>query len=240
MQEFIKPLAGSAVSPEETGVLSYGTEYLICGKDSDVSNLKGTVNRLLLLREAVNYLYLQTDQAKQSESLAIAGAIGGALANPAVVAAIHQGILAAWAYVESISDVKGLLAGGKIPLIKSPDSWHTRLSAFSESLAGEYAGEARGFTYENYLDVLLYGKSLKQIAYRSMDLMEKNMQQEKRAEWIIWQRESVLLQSMTQSRCFWAYSAKTAVFGIILRNSRNIYMSIDAVCGYKGESLCQT
>lgn len=179
MQEFIKPLAGSAVSPEETGVLSYGTEYLICGKDSDVSNLKGTVNRLLLLREAVNYLYLQTDQAKQSESLAIAGAIGGALANPAVVAAIHQGILAAWAYVESISDVKGLLAGGKIPLIKSPDSWHTRLSAFSESLAGEYAGEARGFTYENYLDVLLYGKSLKQIAYRSMDLMEKNMQQEK-------------------------------------------------------------
>ncbi len=45
MQEFIKPLAGSAVSPEETGVLSYGTEYLICGKDSDVSNLKGTVIR---------------------------------------------------------------------------------------------------------------------------------------------------------------------------------------------------
>lgn len=100
----------------------------------------------------------------------------GIAANPAAVPLIQQGILAAWAYVESICDIKALLSGGKVPLVKDAASWKTDLSKLVESVQAEYGGETRGLTYENYLDALLYGKTVKQAAYRTMDLMEKSMQ----------------------------------------------------------------
>lgn len=177
MQEFLKPLTGNAVTPKERGSLSYGTEYLICGKAGDKENLKGAVNRLLLLRGIANYAYLQSDEGKKAEALAVASAVGGALASPELITVIKQGILAAWAYVESISDVKALLLGGKIPLIKSSGDWHTELSNLSRVADDEYAGASKGLSYENYLNILLYEKTVKQIAYRAMDLMEWALQE---------------------------------------------------------------
>lgn len=178
MQEFIKPYVGHAAAPKEDGALSYGVEYLLFGKGSDEENLKKTVRRILLIREAANFAYLQTDEAKRAEALAAATAIAGVSANPLVIGVVRQGILAAWAYVESICDVKALLAGGKIPLLKNAASWQSSVFHLGEAVAGTYAGEAEGLSYEKYLDVLLYAKPVKQIAYRSMDLMEWRMQKE--------------------------------------------------------------
>ena len=85
MQEYLKPLIGNAVTPKVGGALSYGVEYLICGKKSDEENLKGTVRKLLLLREVMNFLYLQGDHAKQAEALSAASAIAGITGNPAII-----------------------------------------------------------------------------------------------------------------------------------------------------------
>lgn len=178
MQEFLKMYAGSAVTPKEDGKLSYGMEYLICGKASDKENLKGTVKKLLLIREIANYLYLQTDEGKKAEALAVASAVGSALASPELISVIEQGILAAWAYVESLCDVKALLLGGKIPLIKTSASWQSQLSNLKGAVGSDYAGETKGLSYANYLDVLLYERSVKQIAYRGMDLMEWQLKEE--------------------------------------------------------------
>ena len=172
MQEFLKLNAGNAVTPNEEGILSYGIEYLICGKSGDRENLKGTVKKLLLIREIANYLYLQTDEAKKAEALAVASAVGSALASPELISVIEQGILAAWAYVESLCDVKALLSGGKIPLIKNSSGWKSQLSNLKGAVESDYAGEAKGLSYADYLDVLLYERSVKQIAFRGMDLME--------------------------------------------------------------------
>ena len=178
MQEFVKPYAGNAVKPNKDAVLSYGTEYLICGKGSDEENLKSTVKKLLAMREAVNFLYLQTDAGKSAEAYAAAVAIAGVTVNPVIITLVKQGILGAWAYAESICDVKALLAGGNIPLLKNAANWKTQLTNLGESALQETKGESDGLSYENYLDVLLYQKSVNQIAYRSMDLMEWNMQKE--------------------------------------------------------------
>lgn len=178
-QEFVKPLAGCAVSPNESGSLSYGMEYIICGNGSDEKNLKKTVNKLLLMREAFNFLYLQTDQKKQAEAMAAATAISGVIANPAIVPVVKQGILAAWAYVESICDVKAMLSGGKVSLMKDASHWKSSLEHLGEAVFSEQKGDGAGLTYENYLDVLLYAKTKKQMAYRSMDLLEWRMQKEK-------------------------------------------------------------
>ena len=176
-QEYMKPFCGNFLSPKK-GALSYGTEYLICGKGSDRENLEGTVNRLLLLRETVNYLNLHTDQTKKAEALATATALAGASANPAVVELVKQGILAAWAYAESICDVKALLSGGKVPLQKNNSNWQMKLSNLKGAASSQYSGESSGLSYENYLDAFLYGQSQQEIAYRCMDLMEHHMQQE--------------------------------------------------------------
>lgn len=178
MQEYVKPLAGNFLEPRTDGALSYGTEYLICGAGSDEENLKKTVNKLLLIRECINFLYLQRDAVKNAEASTLAALIAGASANPAVIEVVKQGILAAWAYAESVCDVKALLSGGKVPLMKTGSSWKTQLSNIGKVAEQKYTGESQGLSYENYLDALLYSKSVKQIAYRSMDLMEKDMQKE--------------------------------------------------------------
>lgn len=178
MQEYVKPLAGNFLEPRIDGALSYGTEYLICGEDSDEENLKKTVNKLLLIRECINFVYLQKDSVKIAEAAALATVIAGASANPVVIEVVKQGLLAVWAYAESVCDVKALLSGGKVPLMKTSSNWKTQLSNIGEVANQNYAGESQGLSYENYLDALLYSKSVKQIAYRSMDLMEKDMQKE--------------------------------------------------------------
>lgn len=175
MQEFVKSYAQNAVSPNQSGALSYGTEYLICGRDSDEENLKQTVHRLLFLREIFNFLYLKSDAAKSAEALSVAAAVAGVSANPLVVSAVQHGILAAWAYVESLCDVKALLAGGKIPLMKNAGNFRTTLAGLGSALSVDYRGEREGLSYENYLDLLLYEISMKKMAYRGMDLMEWDM-----------------------------------------------------------------
>ena len=178
LQEYIKPHAGNAVSPKEDAPLAYGTEYLICGKGSDEENLKSTVTKLLLVREVANFLYLQTDEIKKAEALSVATAIAAALAAPPAAVVIQEGILAAWAWAESVCDVKTLLAGGNVQLMKTAGSWNTQLSKLAEAVAQKPDTSSDGFSYEQYLDALLYGQSLKKVAYRSMDLMEQHLRRE--------------------------------------------------------------
>lgn len=178
MQEYFKPLGGNFAIPDEAGALSYGMEYLIWGENSDEENLKKTVNSLLLLREAANYMYLQTDSVKQAEALSAATVLAGATANPAVIEVVKQGLLAAWAYAESVLDVRVLLSGGKIPIKKTAANWQTGLSSLGNVGNQSYTGEAQGMTYENYLDAFVYGKANQTVAYRMMDLMEQKLQQQ--------------------------------------------------------------
>lgn len=178
MQEFVKPMVGNFLTPKKDGPLSYGAEYIVCGKESDKENLEGTVKKLLLLRETLNFAYLQSDAAKQSEAAAVATAIAGVSGNPALITLVKQGILAAWAYGESILDVKALLTGGKIPLMKTAATWKSGLSNLAKTVLLDYKGETTGISYETYLDVLLYQQHVKEFAYRSMDYMEWDMRNE--------------------------------------------------------------
>jgi len=180
MQEFLKPEIGNFIEPAEDAVLSYGTEYLIAGNESDEKNLKETVNKLLLLRETLNFLYLQQDKAKNAEAEVLAATLAGATANPAIIELVHQGILAAWAYAESVCDVRTLLAKGQVPLMKDAAVWKTQLSNLGEAATMPADDKTSGLSYQEYLDALLYTQSTKKIAYRGMDLMEQSMRHEEK------------------------------------------------------------
>jgi hypothetical protein len=90
---------------------------------------------------------------------------------------LAQGILAAWAYAESVLDVRTLLAGGKIPWMKTSESWSSSLSGLGSQLAGTATAREneQGEDYAGYLEKLLYLKAKKTQNYRAMDLMELNV-----------------------------------------------------------------
>ena len=155
--------------------LDYEMEYLIGGKNADQENLKAVVNRLLLMREGANLLYLETNPTKSQEAMDVALALTSAFANPELAEPVKHAILAAWAYAESISDVRILLNGGNVSLIKSDVQWHTDLKHLGDTLNTlEKNTEQEGLSYGGYLQLLLWTMLNEKISQRSMNLIEQN------------------------------------------------------------------
>lgn len=165
---------------EETGPgLSYEVEYILVGKDTDKKNLEGVLNRLLLFREGVNYLYLHSDSGKVAEAESLATALVGFTCLPPVVTAMRELLLLGWAYAESISDLRNLMNGGTLALIKTTENWQMSLenigNLFNE---GEQTRkESGGLSYEGYLRLLLGMKSGKAKIMAALDLIEINIRQ---------------------------------------------------------------
>lgn len=161
----------------ESEVLQYEMEYLVAGKDSDVANLAGVAERMLAIREVANYIYLKGDAEKTALANTIALVTAGWTANPAVVKVVEEGILVAWAFSESIKDVKTLLKGGKVPFLKGNAEWTLDVGALSESFAKEEESKTSesGLSYGDYLRILLYLTGQEKLTYRAMNLMEQNI-----------------------------------------------------------------
>lgn len=165
---------------EKSRVLDYEMEYILAGKKSDRENLEDTVKQLLFLRFVPNYAYLQTDASKKAEAEAMAGTLCALLAVPAITEAAAQAILLAWAYGETIMDVRSLMAGGKVPVTKSEDSWQLSLSSLLTLGTQEDTKEGmdfeEGMDYQEYLQILLFPKKKDTLALRALGIIEQNMQ----------------------------------------------------------------
>lgn len=161
--------------------LDYQLEYILCGSASDKKNLKKTVKRLILLREAYNYLYLQKDPGSLQQTSSLAALILGWTGNAALVESLRQLLVVYWAYGESLCDVRILMHGGKIPLIKSAADWHVPLEKLYDlekllKRADHVTGH--GEDYSDYLRLLLNMQSVSTQKKRSLDLLELDLRQE--------------------------------------------------------------
>ena len=86
-------------------------------------------------------------------------------------------ILYAWSYAESVKDIRILLDGNKVPMLKNSENWNTPLSqllTFTSHL-GEYKVLEEGIDYQKYLRFFLTLKSEKEILYRFMDICEMDI-----------------------------------------------------------------
>lgn len=126
-QKYLMEKCGHYTKKKEGSCLDYQMEYILAGKSSDRENLKTVVNRLLILRETANFLYLLTDSSKKAEAEALAMTLAAVILFPELKDLIKLSILIAWAYAESVNDVKILLEGGKVPLGKDSMSWNMSL-----------------------------------------------------------------------------------------------------------------
>lgn len=170
----------SVTAKEQKGdLLDYQLEYLLEGKGSDRENLEGVVKKIIMLRFVPNYAYLQGSAAKKAEAEAMALSLCALLAVPAVTEAAKQMILLAWAYGESLVDIRSLLKGGKVPLAKSDESWQLSLSGLLK--LGE-AGEMNdgkdandGLKYEEYVRTLLFLTGKEKLSLRALDMIESTL-----------------------------------------------------------------
>lgn len=170
--------SGAGEKGSENHALEYELEYCVAGKSSDFDNLEKTVKELLLIREAGNFMTIMQDGQKQALALEIATAAVGFTGLAPLVQAVQIGILLAWSYVESILDVRCLLSGGSVPLVKAVSDWKSDVSLGDKALADkDEKAESRkdGLNYREYLQILLLLVPEDTLAYRAMDVVEHNI-----------------------------------------------------------------
>ena len=169
----------SFTHPDEQADLAWQLEYVFAGKTSDQANLKKTVEALLVLREGANLLYLKSDSRKMAQIHTMAASIAASLAVPPGEGLISSVLCVCWAYGESLMDIRTLLAGGKVPVVKDAKSWQLELSGLS-SVDRQKAGSGQdGLTYTGYLQILLGMKADSKNVLRGMDMLELAMRGKK-------------------------------------------------------------
>ena len=113
-----------------------------------------------------------------AEITALASTVAAVSLAPYLQPIIETSILFAWAYVESIQDIKILLDGGSVPLIKTGEDWHTSLTAamgFQDAFGN--CESSRGLNYRGYLTILLAAQTEEtQLEYLT-DLMEMDIRE---------------------------------------------------------------
>ncbi len=163
----------------KTHALDYELEYIIAGKETDIKNLEKVVKELLLIREVGNFATILQDGKKQALALEMAAATIGFTGIAPLVEAVKLGILLAWSYMESIMDLRSLLAGGTVPLIKKPSDWKSDVTLGWKALGQkpEKTEEENGWGYREYLLLLLALVRENTLVYRAMDVVEQNLRQ---------------------------------------------------------------
>lgn len=169
--------------------LQYQLEYLIVGKNNDTDNLKGVLHRISAIREAANTLYLYSDKVKSASVDAVAALLATAVTLPELQPVFKTVIMLGWAYAESLYDVKCLLEGERIPLLKTKESWHYDLGFILEDMnldwlsteddQGENGEEEPVFalSYADYLRIFLALSPLENQTFRMMDIVEMDIRQ---------------------------------------------------------------
>lgn len=164
---------------EEDKEVRYEMEYLISGKHTDEENLKQTVADVLMVREGLNLIHILSDGQKREEARALAGLITGAVGMAPLTGIVAFFVMSVWALGEAITDVKMLLEGKKVVLLKTRDTWRLSLTGLMElgktGTCTGGSGDETGIDYTAYLKLLLFLGEIRRQYYRVMDVIQMNL-----------------------------------------------------------------
>ncbi len=178
--EYLLKYMGRYSTEKKSSPLWYQVEYIIAGEESDRENLRYVINRIFAIREAANAAYLFGSE----EKYAVAEVLGEALAAVMMVPEIGElftiSLILGWAFAESVYDVRTMLAGDKIPLLKSDSTWHCGLQMI---LQGNLTDEGRSgdadavmdLGYKDYLRIFLLLCDERTVTYRAMNIVEQDI-----------------------------------------------------------------
>lgn len=172
-------------------------EYIISGKPNDEENYRICRRKIFFIRNALNLIYLKSD----SEKMALISAAAELITPGPLSAGTKILLMEMWAAAEAEYDVDTLVKGGKIPILKTRDTWGTDLGTIldgdklkkslskeeienlnknKKSLIEKEAGkggknEGSGYGYEDYLFVLMLSLNQNTRVLRTMDIVQINM-----------------------------------------------------------------
>lgn len=178
---------GSYENQNTDTVMVCELEYLAGGKQREKDNLEQVVEELWGVRESFNLLYLLGDSEKRNAAYEMAMMIPGVAAQPVLAVVIQGVILTAWAAGESLLDVRTLLQGNKVPLVKNDVSWQLslqQLQDLTEAVKGN-RGTEEGFTYRQYIAMILMMQSRENLCMRMLDLIQCNLQKNVNSSFLI-------------------------------------------------------
>lgn len=221
------------LSGEGANGLDYQIEYILGGKNSDKKNLKYVVNRLLLIREGMNYLYCVQDPTINSQAGNLALTLTGFLGIAALTEATKHALLLAWAYGESLIDVRILLDNGKVPIFKDASTWSLsldNLGRITEILKEGAKGGETGLSYSDYLRVLLNLESITTQKMRALDMIQIELQAKKETSAFKAENCIVAVKTGTSWNCRPVFAGlPSAVYGI---SSGNIEIKQEGSIAY--------
>ena len=174
-QEYLLSTFSNYLEKKRDDTVQYEVEYMLAGKDSDEANLKAVLERIIWMREGMNILYLYGSPVRREEAMAMAAALTGWAGIPLLTILTQASLIAAWAYAESILDVRTLVKGKKVPIMKTDESWTLTLAqtpGFLKGNAMEAKSSEVGMDYQGFLRLLLYLKDSEDLAYRAMDMIQ--------------------------------------------------------------------
>ena len=163
-------------------VLDYEIEYLLFGNASDRENLSDAVHRLLAVRSGLNLIHILSDSGKREQARALAAVITGVGSITPLILVTTFFVMSVWALGEALMDVKGLLAGKKVVLLKTSEDWTLdveNLLVLGRDGTLEAGGGERGLSYLSWLKILLFVEPAVRQEYRIMDVIQLNLGQGK-------------------------------------------------------------
>ncbi len=171
----------NALSTEKHPV-QYELEYLLKGSFKDRENLEETVTEIFAVREGLNLIHILSDAQKRQEAEALALVITGSTGMVPLVKIVACVVMGIWAAGESLQDLRILMSGGKVPLWKQKDDWNVNLEGVLNMGRGVMPdtglSREKGFSYEEYVKLLLL-KQNPQVKYmRMLDVMQMNIRRE--------------------------------------------------------------
>ena len=159
--------------------MSYELEYILNGKNTDVANLRKTVEKLLLTRVTADTIAVMKDSQKKSEAEVVAAVIALLLLNPEIEEPLSKLILLAWGFAEGVVDVRTLLKGGRVPIMKTAQDFNIKTTAqlpLFMTMTGKDKDSAKlGLSYADYIRIFLMLENKSSKVMRAMDVIELYM-----------------------------------------------------------------
>lgn len=159
-------------------------ERLISGKESDLENIKEVINRIMLIRIAMNVLHIYKDAGKRQTVRQFAITLFSGF-SPLMVEAMFLVLITAWGIAQSVVDLKRIMNNERVKFMHDNESWTLLIenifSVARESINVEDGSrDDEGFTlnYKDYLRILLASTNQSTINERIVGIIEHNMKSE--------------------------------------------------------------
>jgi hypothetical protein len=141
-------------------LLSWQIEYIINGGSSDQQNRLAVVKKIFDWRFSDQIRLYFASAEKYQEAKEAASEMAAVKMNSELLEPIIYSFLYAWSFIDSIYDTNIIMKGGQVPLFKEK-------IGFTEP----------GFTYKQYLWLMLSKVEEIIMNHRAMDIMEMDIQQ---------------------------------------------------------------